>query len=97
MLYLYNIRDLKIEIEFNSTIKYTLSGGFNINFVLFASLESDIVIIIFSIVIHSNPKMRNVFIVVQQWDMISNQISPFTKFQEIQIGRCHYKYILIGF
>ncbi len=48
---------------FDSAIKYTLDKGHNINFVLFASLENVIVLIVFNIVICSSQKMRNVFIV----------------------------------
>ncbi len=46
-------------------MKYTLDKNHNIDFVLFASLENVIVLILFNIVMCSNQKMRNVFIVEQ--------------------------------
>lgn len=62
-LHLHNIYNLKIGIEFNSAMKYTLGGNLNINSILFRSLGSNIVIIVFGIVMHPNLKMKNVLII----------------------------------
>lgn len=60
---LYNIYILKIEIEFDSTIWYTLDENINIKTVLSESLESAIILITFKIIMHSNQNIGKAFIV----------------------------------
>lgn len=56
---MHNIQIPKIRIVFDSVMRYTFGGGHNINFVLFASLKSVIVLIVFNIVMRPSRKMRN--------------------------------------
>ena len=93
----HNIQILKIGIVFDLAMRYTLGGGHNIIYVLFASLDNVFELIVFNIVICLSQRMRKVFTVGRRWDMILSRISHFNKCLETPTEKCHYRCTLTRF